>query len=74
MTLHKVRQSFANAYCGMLTSVKDLGPNLTAVVLVTGLFAFISMGLRTYVRVTKRSWGLEDWIMAVGCVSLRFTQ
>ncbi|KNG49338.1 hypothetical protein DDE82_008422 [Stemphylium lycopersici] len=53
-----------------MTLHKDLGPNLTAVVLVTGLFAFISMGLRTYVRVTKRSWGLEDWIMAVGCLPL----
>lgn len=50
---------------------KDLGPNLTATVLTTGLLAFITMGMRTYVRITNRSWALEDWIMAVGCVRIR---
>ncbi|KAL1799703.1 hypothetical protein ACET3X_000045 [Alternaria dauci] len=49
---------------------EDLGPNLTATVLTTGLLAFITMGMRTYVRINNRSWALEDWIMAVGCVPL----
>ncbi|KAI5371997.1 hypothetical protein J4E82_009299 [Alternaria postmessia] len=49
---------------------EDLGPNLTATVLTTGLLAFITMGMRTYVRITNRSWALEDWIMAVGCLPL----
>ena len=53
---------------------KDLGPNLTATVLTTGLLAFITMGMRTYVRITNRSWALEDWIMAVGCVRMHLSR
>lgn len=53
-----------------LTLMQDLGPNLTATVLVTGLLAFITMGMRAYVRITKHNWALEDWVMAVGCVRI----
>ncbi|KAI4927831.1 hypothetical protein J4E85_006343 [Alternaria conjuncta] len=53
-----------------MTLHEDLGPNLTATVLVTGLLAFITMGMRVYVRITKHNWALEDWVMAVGCLPL----
>jgi hypothetical protein len=69
MTLHEVRRSENDAGYAELTLLKDLGPNLSVTVITLGLLAFITMGLRVYTRVTKRSWGLEDWIMSVGCVN-----
>ncbi|KAF2792979.1 hypothetical protein K505DRAFT_306634 [Melanomma pulvis-pyrius CBS 109.77] len=53
-----------------MTLHEDLGPNLTATVITTGLLAFITMGLRVYTRVTKRNWGVEDWVMSIGCLPL----
>ncbi|KAF1955477.1 hypothetical protein CC80DRAFT_549159 [Byssothecium circinans] len=53
-----------------MTLHEELGPNLTATVVTTGLIAFITMGLRVYTRLTTKSWGLEDWVMSVGCVPL----
>jgi len=47
---------------------QDLGPNLTATVVTTGLLAFITMGLRVFTRITRKSWGIEDWVMLIGCV------
>ncbi|KAF2635850.1 hypothetical protein P280DRAFT_553421 [Massarina eburnea CBS 473.64] len=49
---------------------EDLGPNLTATVITTGLIAFITMSLRVYTRITTRSWGVEDSVMSVGCLPL----
>jgi len=46
----------------------DLGPNLTVAVLLTGMLAFLTMGMRAYIRITKRNWGTDDWIMSIGCV------
>ncbi|KAH9870913.1 hypothetical protein J1614_006485 [Plenodomus biglobosus] len=53
-----------------MTLHEDLGPNLTATVLITGSLAFFTMGLRAYIRISKRNWGLEDWIMSIGCLPL----
>ncbi|KAH9880280.1 hypothetical protein IAQ61_000569 [Plenodomus lingam] len=53
-----------------MTLQADLGPNLTATVLITGSLAFITMGLRVYTRITKRNWGTEDWVMLFGCLPL----
>jgi hypothetical protein len=50
--------------------MQDLGPNLTATVVTTGLLAFTTMGMRAFIRVTKRSWGIEDLVMSVACVCL----
>ncbi|KAF2651340.1 hypothetical protein K491DRAFT_607097 [Lophiostoma macrostomum CBS 122681] len=51
-----------------MTVHEDLSPNLTATVVTTGLLAFMTMGLRVYTRVTRRNWGIEDWIMSIGCL------
>ncbi|KAF7443893.1 hypothetical protein PtrM4_147040 [Pyrenophora tritici-repentis] len=48
----------------------ELGPNLTAAVLLTGTLAFLTMGMRVYTRITKRNWGTDDWIMLFGCIPL----
>ncbi|KAK1911692.1 hypothetical protein CFE70_010025 [Pyrenophora teres f. teres 0-1] len=48
----------------------DLGPNLTAAVILTGTLAFLTMGMRVYTRITKRNWGTDDWIMSIGCIPL----
>jgi hypothetical protein len=69
MALHEVSRSQHYAGYVELTFPKDLGPNLSVTVVTIGLLAFITMGLRVYIRVTKRSWGLEDWTMSVGCVN-----
>ncbi|KAF2846667.1 hypothetical protein T440DRAFT_541093 [Plenodomus tracheiphilus IPT5] len=53
-----------------MTLHEDLGPNLTATVLTTGSLAFITMGMRIYTRITKRNWGIEDWVMSAGCLPL----
>ncbi|KAF1947727.1 hypothetical protein EJ02DRAFT_449209 [Clathrospora elynae] len=49
---------------------EDLGPNLMATVMATGMLAFTTMGLRVYTRITKRNWGIEDWIMSIGCLPM----
>jgi hypothetical protein len=72
MTLHEVRRSEDDADHVELTFPKGLGPNLLVTVITIGLLAFITMGLRVYTRVTKRTWGLEDWIMSIGCVKTLF--
>ncbi|PSN73325.1 hypothetical protein BS50DRAFT_653796 [Corynespora cassiicola Philippines] len=53
-----------------MTLHEDLGPNLTATVITTGLIAFLTMGLRIYTRLTNRNWGLEDWVMLAGCLPM----
>lgn len=53
------------------TVTQDLGPRLTAMVIVTGLLAFSSMIMRAYVRITRRNWGIDDWNMAIACVSVQ---
>jgi hypothetical protein len=44
-------------------------PHLAGAVLSVGVLAYITYGLRVYTRLTRHSWGLEDWIMMSAVVS-----
>ncbi|CAG8386141.1 unnamed protein product [Penicillium salamii] len=41
----------------------DAAPSLAGSTIMLTILAFITYGLRVYCRVTRRSWGVEDWIM-----------
>lgn len=45
---------------------QDLAPNLAATVIVLGILAFATFGLRVHTRITRRAWGHEDSMMAFG--------
>lgn len=50
--------------------IADNAPNLAGSVITLTILAFITYGMRMYCRISRKSWGAEDWIMtaAVVCV------
>lgn len=50
--------------------IADDAPNLAGSVITLTILAFITYGMRMYCRISRKSWGAEDWIMtaAVVCV------
>lgn len=39
-------------------------------VITISTLAYLTLGLRVYTRITRRSWGLEDWCMIVAAFPL----
>ncbi|KAK7914537.1 hypothetical protein PG985_012240 [Apiospora marii] len=48
-----------------MTIFLDDAPHVTGTVVTLILLAFLTFGMRVYCRVTRASWGMEDWLMAV---------
>ncbi|KAJ5860794.1 uncharacterized protein N7529_008104 [Penicillium soppii] len=46
----------------------DAAPGLAGSTIMLTILAFITYGLRVYCRVSRRSWGTEDWIMTVALI------
>ncbi|KAJ5366760.1 hypothetical protein N7541_000701 [Penicillium brevicompactum] len=46
----------------------DAAPSLAGSTIMLTILAFITYGLRVYCRLTRRSWGPEDWIMTVALI------
>ncbi|KAL2831464.1 hypothetical protein BDW59DRAFT_157891 [Aspergillus cavernicola] len=46
----------------------DDAPGLASSVIMLTTLAFLSYGLRVYVRVTRKSWAVEDWIMTAALI------
>ncbi|KAJ5675398.1 hypothetical protein N7462_008295 [Penicillium macrosclerotiorum] len=47
----------------------DAAPALAGTTILLTTLAILTFGLRVYCRISRRSWGLEDWIMSVSWVS-----
>jgi hypothetical protein len=41
----------------------DAAPSLAGSTIMLTVLALLTYGLRVYCRVTRKSWGMEDWIM-----------
>lgn len=41
----------------------DAAPSLAGSTIMLTILALLTYGLRVYCRVTRKSWGMEDWIM-----------
>lgn len=50
----------------------DAAPSLAGSTIMLTILAFMTYGLRVYCRLTRKSWGIEDWIMTIALV--RITQ
>ncbi|KAK7985135.1 hypothetical protein PG996_005622 [Apiospora saccharicola] len=48
-----------------MTIFLDDAPHLTGTVITLIFLAFLTFGMRVYCRITRASWGMEDWLMAV---------
>jgi len=48
--------------------IADDAPNLAGSVIALTVLAFVTYGMRVYCRISRRSWGTEDWIMSVAVV------
>ncbi|KAJ5260203.1 hypothetical protein N7497_010971 [Penicillium chrysogenum] len=46
----------------------DAAPSLAGSTIMLTIVAFITYGLRVYCRLTRKSWGIEDWIMTIALV------
>ncbi|KAJ9490123.1 hypothetical protein VN97_g3154 [Penicillium thymicola] len=46
----------------------DAAPSLAGSAIMLTILAFITYGLRVYCRLTRKSWGIEDWIMTIALV------
>ncbi|KOS36272.1 hypothetical protein ACN38_g13000 [Penicillium nordicum] len=46
----------------------DAAPSLAGSAIMLTILAFMTYGLRVYCRLTRKSWGIEDWIMTVALV------
>ncbi|PYI11056.1 hypothetical protein BO78DRAFT_403607 [Aspergillus sclerotiicarbonarius CBS 121057] len=46
----------------------DAAPSLAGSVIMLTTLALLTYGLRVYCRVTRKSWGVEDWIMTAALV------
>lgn len=46
----------------------DAAPGLAATTILLTTLALITFGLRAYCRLSRRSWGPEDWIMTAALV------
>lgn len=55
-----------------MTIYGDDAPHVVGAVVTLMILAFVSFGLRVYVRYGK-TWGSEDWAMTIGTVSLLTT-
>ncbi|KAK6077880.1 hypothetical protein SCUP234_01042 [Seiridium cupressi] len=48
----------------------DDAPHVTGTVITVMLLAYLTFGLRVYTRITRGSWGIEDWLMTVAVFPL----
>lgn len=46
----------------------DAAPGLAATTILLTTLALLTYGLRAYCRLSRRSWGAEDWIMTAALV------
>lgn len=46
----------------------DAAPSVAGSTIMLTILAFLTYGLRVYCRVTRKSWGMEDWIMTAALV------
>lgn len=46
----------------------DAAPSLAGSTIMLTIVALLTYGLRVYCRLTRKSWGIEDWIMTVAMV------
>ncbi|CAI7598138.1 unnamed protein product [Penicillium viridicatum] len=46
----------------------DAAPSLAGSTIMLTIVAFMTFGLRVYCRLTRKSWGIEDWIMTIALV------
>lgn len=58
---------------GTMTLYVDDAPHVMGAVVTLMMLAFVSYGLRVYVRMGK-TWGSEDWAMTIGTVSLSLSR
>lgn len=49
----------------------DAAPSLAGSVIMLTTLALLTYGLRVYCRLTRKSWGVEDWIMTGALVGRR---
>lgn len=49
----------------------DDAPHLVGTVVTLVVFCCLSFAMRVYCRVTRHSWGVEDWLMTAAMVRLR---
>ena len=52
----------------------DAAPGLAATTILLTTLALLTYGLRVYTRLSRRSWGPEDWIMTGALVRSIYTQ
>lgn len=50
--------------------IADDAPNLAGSVITLTILAFMTYGMRMYCRISRKSWGAEDWIMTVAVVCI----
>jgi hypothetical protein len=48
--------------------LKDDAPRVAATVILLSILAYLTFGLRAYVRISRSAWGLEDWFMTIAMV------
>lgn len=48
---------------------QDDAPHVAGTVITVTLLAYLTYGMRVYTRITRRSWGMEDWMMTLAAVS-----
>ena len=53
-----------------MAGFKENAPGLLACVLVLMIPGYVTLGLRVYVRLSKKAWGPDDWCMAYAGVSI----
>ncbi|CAI7566965.1 unnamed protein product [Penicillium crustosum] len=46
----------------------DAAPSLAGSTIMLTIVALLTYGLRVYCRLTRKSWGIEDWIMTVAMI------
>ncbi|KAJ5657010.1 hypothetical protein N7507_008960 [Penicillium longicatenatum] len=46
----------------------DNAPSLAGSTIMLTVLALLTFGLRVYCRVTRKSWGVEDWIMTIALI------
>jgi len=47
-------------------------PSLLACILILAVPVYTSLGLRLYIRITRRAWGPDDWCVAYAAVSISY--
>ncbi|KAI0129103.1 hypothetical protein BJ170DRAFT_594920 [Xylariales sp. AK1849] len=43
----------------------DDAPHVAGTVITITVLAYLTYGMRVYTRITRKSWGIEDWLMTV---------